>query len=379
MLPVSRIGRLIFSALVVLCTAAQAAEFEEATHGPASLKLIHGVPVIHLYGTHAEMGEQYGALLKPQIKFLIKQYLDRVLTPAGIKIGLRKFVLKLSREMEKSIPKHYIQEMKALAKSAEVEYEDVLLVNTVFDIKRAIFCTAVVAVGDRSADKQPIFGRNLDFPTLGVAHKYSCVVVYHPKKGRAVASVTFPGMVGVLSGMNDVGVVAAVMEVHLRGWQLAATPYAMVFRTALTNASVTADVLQTIKKRARTSTNNLMICDAHGHAACAELGIRTVAVRRPKNGVIYSTNHFTSKELGIPWLCWRLPRIKKALKDGRKVDEELVRKILSDCAFNSLTMQSIVFRPASGQFWLAAGEPPATKHKFVLLTKSVLFPKKPDQ
>ncbi len=348
--------------------------FKEAASGPASLKLVQGIPVVHVYGTPSEMGEQQGVLLGPQIKLLIRDYLNKLLLPGGRDIGLRRAVLMISRQMEKSIPKQYIEEMQALAKSGGVSYEDVLLANTFFDIRRAVLCSTIVAVGERSSDKQPIFGRNLDFPSLGVLHKYTCVVVYHPADGHAVASVTFPGFIGVLSGLNDAGVVAAVMEVHERGTQWAAVPSAMVFRTALTGAERAEDMLDAVKGQARTAMNNLMICDARGTAVCAELSVKGVAVRTPQEGVIHATNHFRANDDSDGWYCWRRARTEKELKSGRKLDEALVRTILADIAYERLTIQSMIFRPASREFLLAAGEPPAAKLKFVPFRKVDLFP-----
>ena len=230
--------RSVVLACVIVCVSVSAfgADFKEATFGPASLKIIEGVPVVHVYGTPEQMGQQQGKLLGAAARVVHKAYFGKMFFPGGKDIGLRAAVLKMSRVMEKSIPAEYIKEMKAFAKAAGMKYEDILLANTVFDIKRVIFCTTFVATGKRSADGKPVFGRNLDFPTMGVAHRFSCVVVYHPTKGRAVASVSFPGLIGVLSGLNDVGVAAAVMEVHLQGAQIQAPPYAMVFRTALTEA-----------------------------------------------------------------------------------------------------------------------------------------------
>ncbi len=362
------------AAVLALGAVAAAAEFKEARHGPASLTLIEGMPVLHVYGTPEEMGEQQGVLLKTQIRELIERYLNRFLQVNGVGVDVRGPVLKTAQQMEKSIPAVYVREMAALARGSGAAYEDVLLANTAFDIKRALVCTTFVAVGDRSADGKPIFGRNLDFPTLGVAHEYTCVIVYHPKEGHAVASVTFPGIIGVLSGMNDAGVAAATMEVRRRDTQVTASPYALVFRAALTAAGQTDDVLKAVGDSARSSTNNLMVCDAEGRAACAELGIRAVAVRRPDNGALYSTNHFRSEALGRPVMCWRFGFVEKALSNGRKLDEELARKILLDASYEDMTMQSIVFRPAAREFLLAAGAPPAARHRFLRLKKADLFP-----
>ena len=375
------IRRALVCACVVLltCAAAHGAGFKEAKFGPASLTIVEGVPVVHVYGTPEQMGEQQGKLLGEQAKAAHTQYLGKLFFPGGKDVGLRAGVLKVALRMQDSIPAIYIREMKAFAKASGMSYENVLLSNTVFDIKRAIFCTTFVATGERSADGKPVFGRNLDFPTLGVAHTFSCVVVYHPNDGHAVASITFPGLIGVLSGLSDAGVAAAVMEVHLQGSQVQATPYGMVFRSALTECNTTDAVIKAVSARARTATNNLMICDALGNAACLELGMKKSAVRRPEAGLVYATNHFRSDELGHPWPCWRIPKLKKVAQDGRKLDEAAAQKILQSVSYKLLTMQSMVFRPASREFLLAIGKPPASKRKFVRLTSGVLFPKRKDQ
>jgi isopenicillin-N N-acyltransferase like protein len=364
-------------AALLVCGGASAQAFKPGTHGPASLKIVGGVPVLHLYGTPQQMGEQHGALLAPQISGLIKSYLNKLLLPGGKDIGLRAKILALSKRMAKRIPADYIAEMKAIAKRAKVSYDDVLLANTVFDIKRKVFCTTVVAVGARSADKQPIFGRNLDFPTLGVAHEYSCIIVYHPDKGRAVASVGFPSLIGVLSGMNDAGVCAAVMEVHLRKARIDATPYAMVFRQALTESEDTDAVARVVRSKGRTSSNNLMICDAKGNAACAELAVDKTALRRPENGEIYATNHFRAKGMVRTKLCWRIPRIRKELAGADKVGLDVVKRILDRCNWGKMTMQSMVFRPATRDILLAIGQPPVTKRTYVRIKAGTLFPARP--
>ena len=122
------------------------------------------------------------------------------------------------------------------------------------------------------------------------------------------------------------------------------------------------------------ATNNLMVCDASGQAACVELGFKQVAVRRPVKDVLYSTNHFQSKELGGTWMCWRLPRLRKGLSEAKALDVARAQALLGQVSYRMLTMHSMVYRPASRSFWLAIGEPPATQHKFVLLDRATLFP-----
>ncbi|MFH1732900.1 MAG: hypothetical protein ABIF82_14780, partial [Planctomycetota bacterium] len=63
-----RRGMVLTCGLLLSCAAARGVEFKEATHGPASLKIVKGVPIVHVYGTAEEMGEQHGKLLGAQAR-----------------------------------------------------------------------------------------------------------------------------------------------------------------------------------------------------------------------------------------------------------------------------------------------------------------------
>ena len=68
---------------------------------------------------------------------------------------------------------------------------------------------------ERSTDGKPLFGRNLDFNPHGFLDKFGLIVVYRQDGKRPFASVTYPGVVGVVTGMNDAGLTLAVHEVRL--------------------------------------------------------------------------------------------------------------------------------------------------------------------
>ena len=88
-----------------------------------------------------------------------------------------------------------------------------MLGNSLFDIKKIVACSAFLAEPERSATGQPLLARNLDYPSRGYAHEFTLVTVYRPARQEAVRLVGFPGLVGVLSGMNEDGLTLAVLEV----------------------------------------------------------------------------------------------------------------------------------------------------------------------
>ena len=67
-----------------------------------------------------------------------------------------------------------------------------ILANTLADIYRGTFsCSSLIVDAKRSATKGPLFGRNLDFYTLGLLDKYSLVTVHRPKGKHAFVSSVF--------------------------------------------------------------------------------------------------------------------------------------------------------------------------------------------
>jgi len=82
------------------------------------------------------------------------------------------------------------------------------------DVYRGSFaCSSLIVSADHSATNGPLFGRNLDFYTLGMLDKFGLVTVHRPSGKHAFVSVGFPGLFGCLSGMNDAGLCLAVHEV----------------------------------------------------------------------------------------------------------------------------------------------------------------------
>jgi hypothetical protein len=52
----------------------------------------------------------------------------------------------------------------------------------------------------------------MDYLGLGYLHEYTLVTVYRPRGKRAFVAVGYPGMVGVVSGINDAGLAVTALE-----------------------------------------------------------------------------------------------------------------------------------------------------------------------
>jgi len=361
--------------LLVFAVAAGADEkrFTEGRHGPATLHYVEHIPVLKLYGTPAEMGEQAGRLIGDTAARCVREYLGKAL------IGpLRGLVLKQARRMQPHMPADYRAEMEAFVEASPLSLDEALILNTFADVKKVISCTTIAVSKARSGEGTPLLGRNFDFPSLGVAEHYALVVVYHPKGKKAFASITHPGLIGTHSFLNEDGLAGAVMEV-LGGnprFSPEAMPALMLYRTIAESTGAVDDALKMVEAGPRCSSNNLILVEATGKAALAEFTVSRFAVRRPTDGLLFGTNHHRAPGMReLPYIC---PRMKYLLDqagpDGDpKWNVDSVKTHLRKTALGRLNMYSMVILPEKRAFHLAAGKIPAAEEPFVYFDRKALF------
>ena len=218
---------------------------------------------------------------------------------------------------------------------------------------------------DHSATGGPLFGRNLDFYTLGMLTKYSLVTVRRPGGKHAFVSIGFPGMFGVLSGMNDVGLSLAVHEVFVArdGGSLfnpKGEPYTFCFRRILEECSTVAEAEKLLRAAKRTTLVSLSVCDPKDDAVF-EITPKSVAVRRSSHGILACTNHFRTAELSVPILTWckRYQKLIEARESGQLRIADVAKK-LDEVSMRGLTVQTMIFEPATLKLHLAIGACPSS-------------------
>src|SRR5579884_2947808 len=166
-------------------------------------------PLVVLRGDAEELGTEHGRQLSDSIHTLYDQYLNVYL--GG---GTRRFLALGAAQLFGNLlsPDHRA-EVDALASSTGLDDREALLAQCFLDLSPITACSTITLPASASPDHVARFGRNLDFPSLKVADKFSTVFVYHPKGRNAFVSIAWPGMIGVLSGMNEHGLALANMEI----------------------------------------------------------------------------------------------------------------------------------------------------------------------
>ncbi|HKB38426.1 MAG TPA: C45 family peptidase [Gemmataceae bacterium] len=342
--------------------------FPEKRHGKGELKYINKIPVLKVEGTPEEIGEQIGVLaLKPAARAL--DYPHGLLDAFAIPPILWGQAVRQGKAMVENFPADYRKEMETMAKAAGAPWDKVVVGNTLFDIKKMFFCSALLIDADRSATHGPLLGRNLDYPSLGYIDQYSLVTVYRPKGKHAFVSVGFPGLIGSLSGMNDAGLAVGVLESFAvrKGegrFDPKGLPYALCFRTLLEECTTIAEAKKRLESLPRTTLTSLVIADRKG-IGVLEITPKSVVLRRADKGVCSCTNHFCTElksatKLDVARTYERFETLEDTRKLERPVRVEDIRKKLDEVNLGDLTLQTMVFEPATLKLHLGIGKPPAS-------------------
>jgi isopenicillin-N N-acyltransferase-like protein len=366
--------------------------YPEGKHGQGELRYVNGVPVLSVAGTPEEIGEQVAVLgVKPASRLLsfprdflkaatdgpLVNVLGKQLNGMGLGMerrqledmrsfvrgaGLLTLTIMGNRLFHQFLP-HHAAEVESIIRASGEDRDAIILANTMFEIKKLAACSTLIIEPGRSASGRALFGRNLDFPTLGYLQDYSLVEVYRPANKYAFATVGFPGLAGCLSGMNDKGLSVAILEVYSTRdgspkYDPKGRPNFFTFRQVLEECSTVEEAVKLLQATPRATLANLAICDRNG-GVVVEMTTRHLIVRKPEEGICLCTNHFRSQELATSTVCDRYEKLAQT--------QQLAKVSLADLAASlnavnqrDFTMQTMVFEPAALKLHLAIGPTPTS-------------------
>ena len=350
--------------------------------GQGRLEYVQGIPVLHLRGEPAELGQEHGQLLAPQFHALRAGYLERFLRPEE-RLAMGLAALGLVPHM----PPEYVTEIRALADAGGERYVDALLANTFLDLMRVALCSVVIA--RERPDGPWLFARNNDFPTLGIAHKASLLTVVHQTRPglHSFVAVGWPALVGVISGMNDTGLCVATLVSRSESGMRPGMPYPLMYRQILERCTTPQEALELVKATRRGSANNLAVAAPQGDPLVIEFSPRAAVGRRPEGGVLLATNHFRTPELaraGEP-PCPRYARLRQTANSHQGIlDIPALKAMLRSVQFarspeEPSTLQSMIFEPAARRLHLSIGHLPAPEGRYVTIDCGKLLDRGKDE
>jgi hypothetical protein len=264
----------------------------------------------------------------------------------------------------------------------------VLLINALDDLANNWPNCSALAVGEgRTSRGFYLAGRNLDYPVfVDLLVDLQSLFLITPEDGGSLASLAWPGYVGVLTGMNRAGVALAQLTAMCRDHTLKGLPAGLRNRRALEIAATVQDLAGCLLEAPATMGNNLLLVSPR-EALVLELSAHRFALRRPAAGLITTTNHFQSQEMSaVKGIFPRRPPLAvlspyhftEAYSQARtaRLQELAARKVLGPTdlqAFlgdpgvaNAGTVNSVVFDPAELTLWVAQKrQPPVSQGEYV--------------
>lgn len=344
---------------------------------------------LELDGTPQELGRRHGQALGTEIRRMrraLLAYLAHLSLYAGA-LPLFVGLLILARRFLSYVPAHLRQEMAAVASGAQVSLSTVLLINVADDLANNTPRCSALAVGEaRTLDGAYLMGRNLDYPLfLDVLVPLQTLFLLEPQQGRRLASIAWPGYVGVCTGLNESGVALAQLSAMSLDRTLRGMPAALRFRLGLEAGGTASEAAATIQSLPGTIGNNLMLCDP-SEALVLELSAHQRAQRHPEDGLLTATNHYQSpamqplkgrfpppppgsvlsaEHFSEAYSTARNCRLQE-LASGRRLGPLELQQILADPEVaNAGTAACTVFAPGERTIWVAAGlEPPVNRGLF---------------
>jgi hypothetical protein len=354
-----------------------ASPWTPAVHGKGRLEVLpSGLAVLHLAGTPEEMGEQHGTLLRDPIRALVKDYLPKVLR------GDRESALARARVLEKRIPDRHLREMRAIAKAAGVEADDVLLGNVVVELFGLNLCSGAAASGPATADGRTVVGRNLEWPDHGMLGRYGLVFAARPAEGRPFLSVGFPCLGGVVTGMNGDGLFAAELVVMNappldREAALKGVPWPILLRRLLEECGSAAEAAALVAATPRTVAQNLLLADP-ASGLVLECGPARCETRPQREGLVVVTNYYDevaappARDPRYAGLCAAFAKAGDGKVDAASM-EKAMRAVSASGYAAALNLQCTVFLPATLEARVAAGRPPAARRPMAVLDGAALL------
>jgi hypothetical protein len=298
-----------------------------------------GPPTIILSGTPEEIGTAEGTAFRAVIPGLLR------VMGLGAQ-ALQTFKPRRVRSWIAGLPPAHRAELEALAVHGGCPLERLLRTNVIVDT----CCSALVSPA--TAGQPLMVARNMDFFPAGVTGPGTVLKLYRPAGRRAFASVSWPGYAGVVSGMNDAGLVACVLLRHAGSSHDGGMPMCFRMREILEDC---ADLEQAVRRFADplpSADHYLLLADAHGTALLWRQGDRIMR-HDPQHGWLAADNGRRALD-GTP--AGRRAMLLQQLAAGAQGwDEGWMRSATTATCQLGTNAQAMLWTPATRSLDLALG------------------------
>ncbi|WP_037577078.1 C45 family peptidase [Sporocytophaga myxococcoides] len=337
-------------------------------------------------------GKLSSELVKRQEDIFVGQITE--LVPNKTYRGFLKYLIGwFNRNLDENIPLEYKQEISGVSFSASgnygaigTPYQRLLNYHAAHDIghalqdKNLVGCTSFAAWDAKSEDGGLVVGRNFDFYVGDEFAQDKIVAFIAPDSGFKFMMVTWGGMTGVLSGMNEKGLTVTINAAKSDPPLGSATPISLVAREILQYASTIDEANKIASQRKTFVSESILVGSANENkAAIIEKSPNKQGLFKSNQNYIVCSNHYQSEVYANDPLniqnkkesssLYRYERMNQLIGKYPKIGVTETAQILRDKnglndkelgygnerAMNQLIAHhSVIFKPALRQVWVSS-------------------------
>jgi len=356
-----------------------------------------GLWEMYLEGKPFERGVINGKLSRNLIRMQEEAFvaeINKIVPSRFYQFFLKNFIYWFNRDLDKYLPEEYRQEIYGISLSASRKYtfigsnyQRLLNYHSAHDIGHAlqnlrlVECTSFGVWSGKSKDSSLLIGRNFDFYAGDDFAENKIICFEKPSLGYAFMMVTWGGMIGCVSGMNEKGLTVTINAAKSDIPFSARMPVSILAREILQYAKTINAAYAIAKSRETFVSESILIGSAEDNrAAIIEKSPSGIALYDPHAAYIVCTNHFQSnyfydqpehsKDRNENASLYRYKRVVQDITNEQPLDLKGVARILRDQkglndrnigmgnekAINQLIAHhSIIFKPADRMVWVSTG------------------------
>ena len=355
-----------------------------------------GLWELFVKGDAFQRGEAIGKLSSDLLHYQEKVFVDQIreIVPSDSYLKfLRFFIVLFNRHLGENVLEEYRDEIYGISLSCTHEYDFIgtpyerqLNYHSAHDLGHAmqdymlVGCSSFATWGTQSADSSLLIGRNFDFYVGDAFAENKQVAFYVPEQGYRFASVGWPGMIGVLSGMNETGLTVTINAAKSAVPTGSATPISILTREILQYAATIDEAFAIAQKRETFVSESILIGSAKdGKAAIIEKSPeKTVLFTGKEANRLICTNHYQSEEFSkdernmenirTSDSPYRFARLTELINEDLPIDVSKAASILRDhkglqntdlglaneMAINQfIAHHSVIFQPEKRLMWVS--------------------------
>ncbi|UFH30244.1 C45 family peptidase [Chryseobacterium sp. C-71] len=352
---------------------------------------------LYIKGNPLQLGYNNGALTQNLMQHQEEIFFSKVegFVPSKFKQKLLRGFLKwYNRKMYLNVREDFQAELYGLSQYSADKYDFIapkfrraIYLHGAHDIGHAmqdlmvVGCTSLAVWNENTEDGDLLIGRNFDFSVGENFAKNKLIEFVEPEVGISYMSVSWPGMIGVVSGMNKEGITVTINAGKSKIPLTAKTPISLVTREILQYAKNIDEAIAIARKRTVFVSESILVGSANDKkAVIIEVSPKNLGVYEVQNSnKLFCTNHFQSdsfkddkrnqKHIVESHSEYRYEKLQELLQENPKLNPEKMASILRDKsglkdksigygnekAINQLLAHhAVIFSPEKKMVWVSS-------------------------